>query len=93
MRSEGVETVGYASQADVFDAAERGDVDVIVASPFAIAALGPDHEVRPVGSVLYEEFETFGVQQDSPLRERINGVLAEMQERGEVQAIIDRWLG
>ena len=92
VRAEGVDTIGFAGQADVFDAAERGDVDVVVASSFAIAALGPEHDVRAVGSVLFEEFETFGVQQDSPLRESINGVLAEMQSSGEVQAIVDRWL-
>jgi ABC-type amino acid transport substrate-binding protein len=93
VRAQGVDTLGFASQADVFDAAARGDVDVVLASPFAIAALGPDHDVRPIGSVLYEEFETFGLQQGSPLRERINGVLAELQSEGKVAEVIDRWLG
>lgn len=93
IRSQGAETVAFASQGDAFDAVERGDLDVVLASPFAIAALGPDHDVQATGSVLYEEFEAFGVQQDSPLREPINGVLARLQAEGKVAEVIDRWLG
>lgn len=92
VKAQGVDTIAFASQADAFDAAERGDVDLVLASPFAISALGPEHGVSAIGSVLYEEFETFGLQQGSPWREPINGALADLQSSGSVQATIDRWL-
>ncbi len=92
IKAQGADTLGFASQADAFDAVERGDADIVLASPFAIAALGPEHGVSASGSVLYEEFETFGLQQGSPWRERVNGALAELQSSGAVQATIDRWL-
>lgn len=93
IEAQGADTIAFASQGDAFDAVERGDADVVLASPFAIAALGPEHGVSASGDVFYEEFETFGLQQGSPLREPINGVLAELQASGSVQATIDRWLG
>lgn len=92
IKAQGADTVGFASQADAFDAVERGDADIVLASPFAIAALGPEHGVSASGAVLYEEFETFGLQQGSPWRESINGALADLQSSGSVQATIDRWL-
>ncbi len=92
IRAQGADTLGFASQADAFDAVERGDADIVLASPFAIAALGPEHGVSPSGTVLYEEFETFGLQQGSPWRERINGALADLQSSGSVQATIERWI-
>ncbi len=64
----------------------------MVSNPFALVAVGPDHGVVPVGSVLYEEFETFGLTQDSPWREPINQVLADLQASGEVEEIVDRWM-
>jgi len=93
MTAQGADTIGFATQADAFDAVERGDADIVLASPFAIAELGPEHGVSASGTVLYEEFETFGLQQGSPWREPINGALADLQASGSVQATIDRWLG
>lgn len=88
----GVDTAGYATQDDVFLAASSGEVDVVVANPYALATIGPDHDVIAVGDVLYEEFETFGLQQGSPWREPINAVLADLQASGRVQTIVDRWV-
>ena len=89
---QGVSVVGYPTQGAAFDAVERGDLDVLLANPFAIASLGPDAGVDAAGDVLYAEFETFGLQQDSPLREPINAALADLQSSGRIQRIIDRWI-
>lgn len=92
VESQGVEVVGYDSQTELFEAVGDGEVDVIVTNPFALASVGPDYGVRATGSVLYEEFETFGLAQDSPWREPINQVLAELQAAGEFEQIVDRWI-
>lgn len=92
VEDRGVTTAGYPTQADAFDAVESGDHDVVLANPFALATLGPDAGIEAVGTVLYEEFETFGFPQDSPLREPVNGALADLQRTGRIQAIIDRWV-
>ena len=91
IEGRGVETVGFESQGAAFDAVEAGDLDVVLANPFAIATIGEEHGINGAGSVLYEEFETFGLQQGSPWREPINGVLAQLQATGRIQRIIDRW--
>ncbi len=90
--SQGVETVDYPTQREVFEAAERGDIDLVVANPYALSTVGTRYGVTPTGTVFYEEFETFGVAQDSPWREPINQVLADLQSSGDVQDITDRWL-
>jgi ABC-type amino acid transport substrate-binding protein len=90
---QGVETVGFDTQAELFAAVADGTVDVMVTNPYALNAIGADYGVIPTGQVLYEEFETFGLAQDSPWREPINQSLARLQATGEIQAIIDRWLG
>ncbi len=82
----------YDSQAAVFDAAEAGEIDFVVANPYALAAIGADYGLVGVGDVFFEEFETFGLQQDSPWREPINAALADLQSSGQVQRVIDRWV-
>ena len=52
----------------------------------------PEHDVTGDGTVLYDEFETFGLQQGSDLREPLNQAIADLQASGEVDAIVDRWL-
>lgn len=89
---EDIETVDFDSQAMLFDAVEAGEIDVMVTNPFALTALGPRHGVVPTGDVLYEEFETFGLAQDSPWREPINQALADLQASGEIEEIVDRWM-
>jgi polar amino acid transport system substrate-binding protein len=90
---EGVNVRSFETQTEAFEAAAAGSIDFVVTNPFALEALGGRYDVEGVGSVLYEEFETFGLQQDSPWREPINQSLANLQVTGEVQAIIDRWVG
>lgn len=92
IESEGISTVGFPTQQEVFEAAERGDIDIVVANPFALATVAARYNISPTGTVLYEEFETFGLAQGSPLREPINKVIANLQASGEVQEITDRWL-
>lgn len=85
-------TQSFDSQIAMFEAAEAGDIDFVVANPFALASLGSGYGISPVGDTFYEEFETFGLQQDSPWREPINQALSDLQISGEVQVIIDRWI-
>ncbi|MEM7322584.1 MAG: transporter substrate-binding domain-containing protein [Actinomycetota bacterium] len=92
VNGEGLETVAFDSQAALFEAVEAGEIDVMVTNPFALSAIGPEHGVRPAGTVLYEEFETFGLAQGSPWREPINQALADLQASGEIEEIIDRWM-
>ncbi len=90
---EGASVRSYPSQQAVFEAAAAGEVDVVVANPFSLATIGPRHGLQGVGDVLYEEFETFGLAQGSPWREPINRALADLQSSGQVQRIVDRWVG
>ncbi|MEM7337441.1 MAG: transporter substrate-binding domain-containing protein [Actinomycetota bacterium] len=92
VEGEGVITQPYPSQQALFEGVAAGEVDIMVANPFAIDALGSRYGVLPTGSVLYQEFETFGLAQGSPWREPINQALADLHADGEVEEIIDRWL-
>ncbi|MGH1488591.1 MAG: transporter substrate-binding domain-containing protein [Acidimicrobiales bacterium] len=92
VEAEGITTIAYPTQSEVFEAIERGDIDIMVANPFALSTVGARYDVTPAGSVLYEEFETFGVAQGSLWREPINQVLANLQASGEVEEITNRWL-
>ncbi len=90
---QGVTIVGYPNQAELFEAAERGDVDLVVSNPFALATAGIEHDIQPAGEVFYTEFESFALAKDSPWLEPINQVLAGLQSSGEVDEIVDRWVG
>lgn len=92
LENEGVTVEPFASQGELFDAAEQGTIDLVVSNPYALATDGADHGLSPVGEVFYTEFETFGLAQGSPWREPINRVLADLQASGEIEAIIDRWV-
>ena len=92
VESQGVNTIALPNQSEAFDAVAAGTADVVLASPFALSNLGDEHGVRAVGTVLYEEFESFGLTQGSPWREPINAVLADLQSTGVIQATIDRWI-
>lgn len=88
---QAVEVRGFDSQTEMFEAAESGVIDVVVTNPFALDVLGDQYGVIGVGDVFYEEFETFGLQQGSRLREPINAALSDLQVDGHVQRVIDRW--
>ncbi len=92
LNDAGVETVPFESQDAMFEAAADGRVDAVVANPFALSELGPNYGVVGTGDVLYQEFETFGLAEDSPWREPINMVLANLQTSGEVEDIVNRHL-
>lgn len=89
---QGVSTSEFASQQQLFEAVADGEIDLMVANPFAIQSIGPRYGVAPTGQVFYEEFETFGLVQGSVWREPINVALADLQASGEVEAIVDRWI-
>lgn len=89
----GVTTVGYPSQLDVFEAAASGEVDVVVADRYSLDAIGADYGVRSTGELLYDEFISFVVQEDSPLRGDLNGALSDLHQRGVIREIVDRWTG
>jgi polar amino acid transport system substrate-binding protein len=90
--TQGVTVSGARNQGDLFERAKAGDLDVIITNPFALDVVGKRYGVVRIGDVLYEEFETFGVAQGSPLREEINKVLADLLATGRIQQIIDRWV-
>lgn len=93
VEAEGAIIEPFGSQEEVFQAAEDGRVDLVVSNPFALSTVGPRYGLAPTGSVFYEEFETFGLAQDSPWREPVNRSLADLQAAGEIGEIVDRWLG
>ena len=82
----------FDSQIQMFEAAESGEIDFVVANPFALASIGSEYGISPVGDVFYEEFETFGLAQGSPWREPINQALSDLQRSGQIQTVIDRWI-
>ena len=88
VESQGAQILAFDTQAQVFDAAADGQIDVVVTNPFALVALDAGFGLTAVGDVLYEEFETFGLAQGSPLREPINQALADLQSSGEIAEII-----
>ncbi len=92
VEARGVTAEPFPTQGEVFEATEDGVVDLMVANPFALELIGPDHGVEATGDVFYTEFETFGLAQGSPWREPINQVLADLQASGEIDAIVDRWI-
>ena len=91
LEDQNIDTVEFASQRDVFEAADNGDIDLLVSNHFALTELGPDFGIETGGDVLYEEFETFGMVADSAWREPLNRTLADLQLSGDTQAIIERW--
>lgn len=91
LEGEGANVVGYDTQTEVFLAAADGEIDAVVANPFALADDGPRHGITQTGDLLYDEFETFGVAQGSPWREPINQALAVLHADGEVGEIVARW--
>jgi ABC-type amino acid transport substrate-binding protein len=93
VESQGVDRiVGYPSQSALFDAAADGDIDLVVANPFALSTAGREAGITPVGDTFYTEYETFGVAQGSPWREPINQVLADLQASGEIDRTVERWM-
>jgi polar amino acid transport system substrate-binding protein len=92
VEAEGAQVRAYPSQTAVFEAAAAGEVDAVVGNPFALTVVGPRYGIVSTGEVLYEEFETFGLAQDSAWREPINQALARLQASGEVQEIVTRWV-
>jgi polar amino acid transport system substrate-binding protein len=86
-----VDTVGYATQAEAFEAAEAGDLDIVVADEYSLAAVGDGYGLRSTGEPLYDEFVAFGMEEDSPLRSDINAVLSDLHRQGVVRQIVERW--
>jgi polar amino acid transport system substrate-binding protein len=91
LNERGVVTEGYATQDDVFAAAESGAVDVVVADEYSLVALGGEYGLRSTGYLLYDEFIGFGVRDDSPLLSDVNAVLSDLHQQGLVREIVDRW--
>lgn len=87
----GLTVRAYANQEDLFEAAERGEIDLVVTNPYALETIGGRYGLEPVGGVFYTEFEAFALPQGSPWREPVNVVLAELQASGEIEEIVDRW--
>lgn len=85
--SQNLATKPYDSQSELFAAASAGEVDVVVANPFAMHSFASAHNLVPVEGVLYDEFETFGLPSESRWREPINQTLAAMHASGEIAEI------
>jgi len=88
LEDRGLRTVTFDTQADVFAAAASGEVDIVVANPFALRTDSARFDITPVGGVLYEEYETFGLQQGSLWREPVNAALADLHASGQIAEII-----
>lgn len=86
-----VETVGYDTQADAFQAAADGDLDIAVADKFTLEAVGSSYGLRSTDDPLYSEFIAFGIVEDSPLQNDINAVLSDLHQQGVVHEIVERW--
>ena len=87
----GADTVGFATQAEVFGAADEGDLDIVVADRYTLDTLGGDYGLRSSNDPLYDEFLAFGLRNDSPLRDDINATLSDLHRLGLVRDIVDRW--
>jgi polar amino acid transport system substrate-binding protein len=87
----GADTVGFATQAEVFEAADEGDLDIVVADRYTLDTLGGDYGLRSSNDPLYDEFLAFGLRNDSPLRDDINATLSDLHRLGLVRDIVDRW--
>jgi len=96
IRARGGIVTEYRTLDEVFEAADEGDVEAVVAENHtlrhAISRPGRS-DYRLVGPV-FESFD-FGivVPAGSTLRERLNGAILTMKEDGAIDTIVDRWLG
>lgn len=88
-----VDTVGFDTQVEAFEAAERGDLDIVVADRYTLATVGGDYGLRSTDEPLYDEFLGFGLRDDSPLRDDVDAVLSDLHRHGVVRQIVDRWTG
>jgi polar amino acid transport system substrate-binding protein len=86
-----VDTVGYTTQVEVFEAAADGELDIVLADEYTLASVGDGYGLRSSGEPLYDEFVAFGMSDGSPLRSEINGVLSDIQRQGLVRQIVSRW--
>jgi hypothetical protein len=96
IRARGGIVMEYRTLDEVFEAADEGEVEAVVAENHtlrhAISRPGRS-DYRLVGPV-FESFD-FGivVPAGSALRERLNGAILTMKEDGAIDTIVDRWLG
>ncbi len=88
LASRGVAIIEFDTQLELFDALSEREIDVVVSNPYALAQLQKTVGIHRVEGVLYSEFETFGLAQDSLWREPINQVIAELHASGEIAEIV-----
>jgi polar amino acid transport system substrate-binding protein len=96
IRARGGIVMEYRTLDEVFEAADEGDVEAVVAENHTLrqAISRPGRSNYRLVGPIFESFD-FGivVPARSPLRERLNTVILAMKEDGAINTIIDRWLG
>lgn len=87
----GVTTVDHPDEAEAFAAAARGDVDIVVADTYTLAAVGDDFGLRSTDQPLYDEFISFGLGDGSELLDAVNTELSDLHRQGVVRDVVGRW--
>jgi ABC-type amino acid transport substrate-binding protein len=87
----GVTTVDHPSQTEAFAAVASGDLDVVVADAYTLAAVGGDYGLRSTGQPLYDEFIAFGLRDGDEVRDAVNAALSDLHRQGVVRDVVDRW--
>lgn len=86
----------FANVAECIAALKEGKVEAVVYDApmlqYAIQQSG-DEKLQMVGPIFDQQNYAFALQQDSPLRERINRALLALQERGAGTELRRKWFG
>ncbi len=96
LEARGVKVLPFTTVDDCVAALKAGKVDAVVYDApllqYAVKKAG-DEKLQMIGSVFETQNYAFALQQDSPLRERINRALLDLQERGVGMELRKKWFG
>lgn len=96
LTGKGAKVSPFATVADCIAALQNGDVKAVVFDApilqYETAKLN-DSKLQMIGSIFYRQNYAFALQQDSPLRERLNQALLQLGEQGVGNELRAKYFG
>ena len=96
LKAKGIEVVAAPDLAGAVDAMKSGNAKAVVYDAPMLSYFmnqNADSSLTLAGPVFDKQNYGIAVQEDSPLRERLNRALLALNERGIVQELRDKWFG
>ena len=93
LEDAGVTTVGLPTQAAVFAAAAEGTIDIVVANPFALATIGAENGIQPVGACSTRSSRRSDSPRVLPCVNRSTKRWQTFSRRAGSSESSDRWIG